>query len=194
MTQNIKPWKILSSDYVLSDDFLTLRTDKCERADGHIVPRYHVIELTPWVTVIPITEEGNILLVREYRHAAGVVMVGLPGGTSDPSETDWELVGRRELSEETGYKADRMEHIGSCYPNPAVQDNLIHYYLALDCKEVSEQDLDPNEEIEVIEMPLEEFLAYEQIEVQHALHAAALYYLERYLAKNPHLRPKAVQE
>ena len=187
---SIKPWHTLSSNHVIQDKFISLRTDRCERADGHIVPTYHVLEFSEWVTVIPLTDTGNIVLVREYRHAAGKVMIGLPGGVSDPGEHDWAAVGARELMEETGYAARAMVPVGTCYPNPAVQDNQVHFYLALGCERASEQTLDPNEEIEVLEMPYAEFLNYQELDVQHAIHAAALFYTERFFGKHPEKRPK----
>jgi len=185
----MKPWTILSSKQVMRDRFMGLRTDRCEREDGHIVEAFHVIELTDWVTVIPLTVAGNVVLVREYRHSAGVFTIGLTGGVSDPGELVWESVGARELSEETGYTAREMHHVGTCYPNPATQNNRLHYYLALGCTQTDGQSLDPNEEIEVLEMPYAEFLDYGALEVQHALHAAALFYTERFFARHPDLRP-----
>lgn len=187
----IKPWKILESVQTFRDQYLGIRTDRCAREDGHIVPTYHVIQQTPWVTIIPVTAAGNLVLVREYRHAAGKVMIGLPGGVSDPGETDWERVAARELAEETGYAARAYHRIGTCYPNPAIQDNELHFYLALGCTPSRGQALDPNEQIEVLEMPYAEFLAYENLEVQHALHATGLFYAERFFQKNPDLRPIA---
>jgi len=187
----IKPWKILESRQTFRDQFLGVRTDRCVRADGHIIPTYHVIEQTPWVTVFPITDAGNIVLIREYRHAAQKMLTAVPGGVSDPGESDWEAVGRRELAEETGYEARDMHPIGTCYPNPAVQDNELHLFLALGCTPTATQQLDPNEEIEVFERPYQDFLAYEKQDVQHALHAAGLFYLERYFDKQPELRPDA---
>ena len=166
-----------------------LRTDRCIRDDGHVVEAYHVTELTDWVTVIPLTDTGNIVLVREYRHAAEVFTLGLPGGVSDPGETDWRAVGARELNEETGYAPRQMYHVGTCFPNPATQNNRLHYYLALGCARTGSQSLDPNEQIEVLEMPYTEFLDYGALEVQHALHAAALFYAERFLTHHPALRP-----
>ena len=80
---------------------------------------------------------------------------------------------------------------GTCYPNPADQDNEIHFYLALGCTPTAKQSLDPNEEIEVFEMPYADFLAYEDFDEQHGLHAAGLFYLERYFMKHPELRPNA---
>ncbi|MDX1292761.1 MAG: NUDIX hydrolase [Hyphomonas sp.] len=185
----IKPWKTLESRQTFKDKFLSLRTDVCQRADGHVVPAYHVLEFTEWATIIPITDDGNIVLIREYRHAGGIVLLGVPGGVLDPGETDPEAAARRELREETGYTAREMVPVGTCYPNPAIQDNRIHYFLARGCRRTDVQSLDPNEEIEVVEMPYEDFLAYETFDVQHGLHAAALFYTERYFGKHPGQRP-----
>ncbi len=185
----IKPWKILSSRKTFKDPFLSVRTDRCQRDDGHIVPNYHVLEFTDWATIVPVTDEGNIVLIREYRHAGQVVLLGVPGGVLDPGETDPETAARRELREETGYTAREMIPVGSCFPNPAIQDNHLHYFLATGCRKTDVQALDPNEEIEVVEMPYEDFLAYETLDTQHALHAAALFYTERYFGKHPEKRP-----
>ena len=187
----IKPWKIVESRQTFKDKFLSLRTDRCAREDGHVVPAYHVLEFTDWVTLIPVTDEGNVVLIREYRHAGDVVLLGIPGGVMDPGETDAARAGQRELQEETGYSARDMIPVGTCFPNPAIQDNRIHYYLATGCTKTHEQSLDPNEEIEVLEMPYADFLAYEGPEAQHALHAAALFYTERFFSKHPDKRPKS---
>ncbi len=186
----MKPWKVLSTRRDLDSPFMQVRTDRCERADGHVVPAYHVIECSEWVTLIPLTPEGKIVLVREYRHAAETVVLGLPGGVSDPGEHDWEAVGRRELAEETGYVPQSMHLVGRCFPNPAMQTNQISFYLALGCERVMDQRLDPDEQIEVVEMPLDDFLNYAALPVQHALHAAALFYTQQYFLKHPHLAPK----
>lgn len=188
----IKPWKILQTRQTFKDRFLGVRTDRCAREDGHVIDTYHVVELSSWVTVFPITDAGNIVLIREYRHGAGIILTGPPGGISDAGETDWEAVGLRELAEETGYEARQLVKIGSCYPNPANQDNELHFFLALGCTPTARQALDPNEEIEVLEMPYADFLAYEELDEQHGLHAAGLYYLERYFTKFPENRPKSM--
>lgn len=185
----IKPWTILESHQTFRDSFLSVRTDRCQREDGHVVPTYHVLEFTEWVTMIPVTDDGNVVLIREYRHAGGVVLLGLPGGVMDPGEADREAAGRRELREETGYTAREMIPVGTCFPNPAVQNNQLHYYLATGCAKTHAQSLDANEEIEVLEMPYADFLAYEGLDVQHALHAAALFYTERFFSKHPGKRP-----
>jgi 8-oxo-dGTP pyrophosphatase MutT (NUDIX family) len=188
----MKPWSILSSIQTFKDRFLSVRTDKCEREDGHIVEAYHVLEFTDWVTVIPITDAGEIVLVREYRHASGKVMVGLPGGIMDDGEDSAEFAGARELREETGYICCDWVKVGACYANPALQENKIHYYLGFGAELTAAQDLDPNEEIEVVKMPYSEFLNYGEQDVQHGLHAAALFYTEQYFAAHPDKRPQEV--
>ena len=185
----IVPCKIIGSHTVIEDAYITLRTDRCERADGHIVPTYHVLEFTEWVTLIPLTDAGEVVLVREYRHAAQTVLLGLPGGMMDPHETDAASAAARELREETGYACKELIPVGSAYPNPATQNNQIHYYLGLGPQPSTRQSLDPNEEIDIITLPYAEFLAYEHLPVQHALHAAALFYVERYFARHPTHRP-----
>jgi len=185
----IKPWRTIASKEVISDQFIRLRTETCERSDGHVIPTYHVIDFPMWTLVIALTDEGNIVLVREYRHPGQVIVTGLPGGGGEPGETDYEAIGRRELLEETGYVPREMHHIGRCYPNPATQTNQLNYYLALGCERAGEQDLDANEQIEVLEMPLADYLEYETMDVQHSHHAAALFYLQRFFAKHPDKRP-----
>lgn len=187
----IKPWKILSSQHVIRDQYIALRTDRCERADGHIVPTYHVIDFPTWVLVIALTDAGNIVLVREYRHPAGVIVTGLPGGGGEPGDTDLAAIGARELAEETGYVPREVHHVGTCYPNPATQTNQLHFYLALGCTQTGAQQLDANEQIEIVEMPFADYLAYEEMSVQHSHHAAGLYYTERFFQKHPEKRPAA---
>ena len=185
----IKPWKTLSSKEVIADQFIRMRTDTCERDDGHIVPTYHVLDFPMWTLVVALTDAGNIILVREYRHPAGVIVTGLPGGGGEHGEADYESIGRRELLEETGYVPREMHHLGTCYPNPATQTNQLNFCLALGCQPSGEQQLDPNEQIEVLEMPLAAYLEYETMDVQHSHHAAALFYLQRFFAKYPDKRP-----
>ena len=83
-----KPWRVLDSRIEYKDRFLAHRMDKCETPHGQIVDPYHVIELPNWVNMVAVTEDHQVLMVREYRHGIGEVVFGLPSGTVDPGETE----------------------------------------------------------------------------------------------------------
>lgn len=96
----------------------------------------------------------------------------------------------RELREETGYSCGQLVLVGRAYANWAWQNNQVSYYLGLDAAPAGPQQLDPNEEIRVVEMAYSDFLNYDRLAHQHSLHAAALFYAERYFQTTPYHRPK----
>jgi ADP-ribose pyrophosphatase len=97
MVYNKLIWKKLSSTYIHKGPWATLRSDKCEMPGGHIVEDYYVLEYPNWVNAVAITDEGKILMVRQYRHAAGIVSLEIPGGVIDPGETPEEGLKRESL-------------------------------------------------------------------------------------------------
>ena len=91
-------WKLLSSHYIHKGPWATLRIDKCEMPDGRIVDDYYVLEYSSWVNAVAITEDNKVLMVKQYRHAAGIISLEIPGGVVDGNETPVEAL-RRELLE-----------------------------------------------------------------------------------------------
>jgi len=150
-------WKTLSSEYLFTDTWLRARADKCERQDGKIVYPYYVMEYPEWATGLALTKKNEVVLVRQYRHALGVDCIEIPGGCIDASDKSKEEAIRREFLEETGYKFDTVEYLGSTSANPSTNANLMHMFLLTGGEKVQEQDLDGNEEIEVLLVPLSEF-------------------------------------
>ena len=73
-------WKILSSEYLFHDLWFKVRRDKCETPEGKIVFPYYVYEFPTWVTAVALTEDGKVILERQYRHALGEVCIEIPGG------------------------------------------------------------------------------------------------------------------
>ena len=102
-------WKLLSSHYIHKGPWATLRVDECEMPDGRIVDDYYVLEYPTWVNAIAITEDNKVLMVRQYRHAAGIISLEIPGGVVDPNEKPEHAI-KRELLEETGYEFESWEH------------------------------------------------------------------------------------
>lgn len=134
-----------------------------------------VLESTDWVNVVALTCEGRLIVVRQFRFGTEEVTTEVPGGLIDPGEGHAESA-RRELLEETGYVSDHWTYIGSVDPNPAVQTNTMHHYLATECELRSEQALDPGEDIEVATLSEEELrAAVASGEIRHALVLTALH-------------------
>jgi ADP-ribose pyrophosphatase len=169
-------WKICSSSYIHKGPWATLRTDKCEMPDGRIVEKYYVLEYPNWVNAVALTQEGKILMVKQYRHAASIVSLEIPGGVIDGDEKPEEAM-RRELLEETGYRFDNMELMCSVYANPSTANNQTFCYLATGGIKVQEQALDEHEELIIEEYTVDEvkqLLADNKI--AQALHCTALFY------------------
>lgn len=175
MSENLT-WKTLSSHYVHTGPWATLRVDKCQMPNGTIVDEYFVLEYPNWANAVAVTEDNKIILVRQYRQAAGVVALEIPGGVIEDNE-DPEAGMLRELLEETGYEFNKVELLNTVYPNPATSNNITYCYLATGGKKVKAQSLDEHEEIIVEEYTIAEvkqLLADNKI--TQALHCTGLFY------------------
>jgi ADP-ribose pyrophosphatase len=134
-----------------------LRVDK-ERVT---LPNGHEIEIDivkhPGATcIVPFTSEDEIVLIRQFRPATGGEILELPAGKIDAGEAP-ELCAVRELEEETGYRAGRIEHLSSIWTTPGFTDEIIHLYAAFDLEAVG-QDLQEDEVIELVPMTLTDAL------------------------------------
>lgn len=169
-------WKTCSSEYLHKGPWATLRSDKCEMPDGRVVEQYYVLEYPNWVNAVAITEDNKVLMVRQYRHAAQIVSLEIPGGVIDGDESPEEAI-KRELLEETGYQFDDIKELGIVYANPSTADNKTFAFLACGGKRVQEQKLDEHEEIVVEEYTIDEVkqLLMEN-KIMQSLHCTAIFY------------------
>jgi len=106
--------------------------------------------------VVPMREDGRVVMIRQYRYAAGGTIYEVPAGRLDPGETPIACA-RRELAEEAGQAAGQWEELGAIWTTPGFTDEKIHLFLARQLTPVS-QALERDEVIEVIERPLEELI------------------------------------
>lgn len=177
-------WKTLSSEYLFKDNWLRARKDRCQRADGKIIDPYYVLEYMDWVTALPVTSDGKVILVKQYRHALGEVSIELPGGCVDDTDAALEDAIRREMLEETGYSFETVHYLGRISANPSTNNNLMHMFVATGGVKVQEQQLDHNEEIEVMEVSFDELIQLiEEKRIVQSMHMSTIFYALRYLDK-----------
>ena len=115
-------WKTLSSEYIARFQYFTARKDKCEMPGGKIVESYYVVELPSSACALAITEDGQVIMTKQYRHPINKTILELPGGFVEEGE-DLKTAIARELLEETGYEFTQIEHLGKVAANPGILNN-----------------------------------------------------------------------
>ena len=130
---------------VLRDDILLENGDKSIR---------EIIEHPGAVGIVPIDENGDVILVRQYRYAVSEELLEVPAGKMEYGEDPLDCA-VRELSEETGYEAGKMVHLGSFFPSVGVSREKLHMYLATELKK-GEAHPDVDEFVDVVTMPFDE--------------------------------------
>lgn len=180
----IEAWEKLASDYLGDFRIFRIRQDTSRSPRTGQAHRFFVLESPDWVNVIPLTPEGRVVMIRQYRHGTEEVTLEVPGGMVDAADGDPAVSAARELREETGYAAESVIHLGSVAPNPAFLNNRCHSYLALDARPVAEVALDGAEDIAFEEVPLDAIPdMIRDGRITHSLTITAFYYLERYEEK-----------
>jgi ADP-ribose pyrophosphatase len=169
-------WKILSSEYLIRHQYFTARKDKCETPEGKIIEEYFVVELPTSACALSLTEGGEVIMTRQYRHPIGQTLLELPGGFIDKNELP-EAAMARELMEETGYRFSSIEEVGKIAANPGVLDGFTYLFLALGGKKTGEQNLDHNEDIEVVTISFDELKnLFLENKIVQSLHANCIFY------------------
>jgi len=168
--------KILSSEYISKHQYFNARRDSYLLPSGKKVDPYFVVEVPTSATAMAITEDNEVILIKQYRHPVGETLLELPGGFIDANESP-ELAIRRELLEETGYEFESVIRMAETAANPGVLNNFTYLFLATGGKKIAEQQLDGNEEIEIVLMPLEEVrLLLMDSKIKQSMHALCLFY------------------
>ena len=145
-----------------------------EDAEGRPLGEGFTIECPDWVSVVPVSDDGRVALVRQYRHGIDAFTLEVPGGVIDPGESP-DAAAARELVEETGWVAGSLEPLGWTHPNPPIQSNRHFMFLARGAHPARAAIDDPDERCELVVLPLAELRARVAAgEITHALVLVAL--------------------
>ncbi|MFP4566365.1 MAG: NUDIX hydrolase [Spirochaetaceae bacterium] len=179
-------WKERSRELVYEAKIFDLHKVERESADGRR-GSFVLITSADWVHVVALTTnhagEECFVVVRQFRQGARRLTMEFPGGIVDEDEKP-EDAARRELEEETGYVAEEFIKIGEVSPNPAIQDNTVHTFLALDAHLASDQSLDEHEIVDAELVPVAELDPETHPEFfVHAIMVTAMYWYEKWKAR-----------
>jgi len=181
----VETWERVESHRLADHRVLRVRQDVSRLPRTGEVHEFCVLEMPEWVNIIALTPEDRVVMIRQYRHGTGEIGLEIPGGAVDEDDVYPAEAARRELVEETGYEAEQILPLGKVAPNPALQNNRCHSFLALGARPVRKQRLDEGEDIEVEEIDLGTIpdLIGSGV-ISHGLVVVAFYFWEQYRTQN----------
>ncbi len=170
----MREWKLTSRRTLFESAPFRLREDRLvSPRTGDEFPCY-VMECADWVNVVALTDDDQIVLVRQYRFGRETFTLEIPGGVVEEGEEP-ATAAARELREETGYACETIEPLGWHEPNPAIQSNRVHSFVATGCHRVGDLQPDEGEDLEVVKIPVSALdEALRSGEIRHSLALAAL--------------------
>lgn len=173
-------WLRNKSETVADCRVFKVRKDFCRRENSDAESTFFVCENPDWVNVIALNENGEVVLIEQFRHGIEKIILEIPGGMIDGAE-DSQTGAMRELLEETGFTSEKWVFLGESNPNPAIQNNRMFHYLALDCRKSGETEFDEHESVVTKLVPLADCeKLIETGEIAHSLVVAAFYYYHLY--------------
>ena len=151
--KSAKAWKTLSRRTVLDTVHVSVYKNRVQLPDEAIIEDFYTVRIPDAAMIAALTEDGKILLKKEFRYPCGEEVIECPAGEVERNETDPMDAAKRELLEETGYTSERWTYLGPTIDNPSKLTNRMHLFLAEGCVKVAEQKLDENEHLSVMEVP-----------------------------------------
>lgn len=187
MNENeLKKWKTKSSAYVVNDRWMKLRADTCITPTGHEIAPFYVIEYGEWANCLVLSDDNEVTLLRHYRHGIDDYVLEIIGGLVDEGETP-EVTIRRELEEELGLKNATILRTGECYPNPQIQTNKTHCFIALGGTFDGSRIDEPGADFQIVKMPFDELMKTieNQSETMQSLHLTSIFFALNFLKNHP---------
>jgi len=182
----IQKWKRLRSQMILDRRWCRVRRDTVALPNGEIVDDFFIHIRPDVALVFPVTEDRQIVFVRQYRHGVGEILTELPAGAFDPAVETPAGAAARELAEETGYVAESLIPLATLYDNPVKDTNSVHLFLAENVRLRRETRPDITEDIQVILIPVATVTdAIARGEIRVAGTVAAIFLALQHLGKSP---------
>jgi 8-oxo-dGTP pyrophosphatase MutT (NUDIX family) len=174
----IRNWEILKRELVNDYRILQVQKKQVRSPRTGTVSDVLALRMPAWVSVLPLTRDEEVVMVRQYRHGIEQVCLELPGGLVDPDDESPEVAAQRELLEETGFKASTLDFMGECYPQPAVLTNQCFFFVGRYAQRVCNPTPDEGEDIEILNVPLKSIPdLIKKKEISHGMVLLAFFFL-----------------
>jgi len=145
-------WEILNTEVLIKNKWITVEKHKCKISEDKIIEDYYIVKRADFVIIIA-EDKGDIYFLKQYRHGAGECVINLPMGFIEEGEKPEETA-FRELIEETGYKANSFENLGSFYVSPGFMNTRAYIFYTNDITKDFSKDGDNGEgELELVKIP-----------------------------------------
>ncbi|HEY0050663.1 MAG TPA: NUDIX hydrolase [Pyrinomonadaceae bacterium] len=180
---NDKPetWKREASKQLADCRVFRVREDSSRRESDDLQHSFFVVESPDWVNIVALDAENRVVLIEQFRHGTEEIVLEIPGGMIDEGEAP-DAAARRELLEETGFASDEFVFLGRSRPNPAIQNNWIYHFAALNCRKIQETAFDEHESVVTKMVSLDEIpQLIESEQITHSLVLAGFYKLNLHL-------------
>jgi 8-oxo-dGTP pyrophosphatase MutT (NUDIX family) len=145
-----RPWPLVASEPVFDAGLFRVTKDRAcsPRTGGE--RDFYLLHMVDWLMAVPLTVDGKLVMVRQYRHGSRAPSLEVPGGLHDGAGERPEQGAARELAEETGYGGGEFSFLGELRPQPALMSNRVRIYLAKGVRKTAEARPDAGEDIEVV--------------------------------------------
>lgn len=173
----LERWPTLTTDPAGDFRIFKIRSETKQSPRTGKSHQFYILDAVDWVNIIPVTPDGQMVLVEQYRHGTDSIELEIPGGMIDAEDGSPEATAIRELREETGYEGESAQIIGSVRPNPAFMTNTCYAVLVENCKLKHDTAFDHGEDlvnrlVDIDQIP--ELVASGKI--QHSIVVASLYH------------------
>jgi ADP-ribose diphosphatase len=144
----MKKWMTQKSEIILDNKWIKVRRDTCSLPSGKTIDDYYLWVGNDFAMVFGLTTDDQVVLVKQYKHGAQDIVIELPAGLVNDSDSDPQSAAARELKEETGYEAENFIHLANVLTSSAKATTVAHLYLATGLAQVANPKLDSQESIE----------------------------------------------